>query len=284
MVDYAQNQHQINGKGKKELLFSGGAGAVGFQMGYTHGIMEIVGKDTLKEYCFGGVSAGTAVAGFTLMALYSDVDLKQSYQNQIRKLFQKENRKYLGLISNGELIFQMAKDFWDDHQKLNLPSLNERYHVYYTSIEGILSLKENIVHQFTDQIHFAHSLEASCTLPIITRFGLYKKFNGQKVLDGGFTKPIPYRYRDSKKVFLNVMPKALRYTRENIQNLSIIDLTENSDVSFPLDYWVWSEYWADEMFLKGYLQALQDKDIIAKAFQEDEECDQKIDEKDLLFQ
>lgn len=82
------------------------------------------------------------------------------------------------------------------------------------------------------------------------------------MLDGGLTKPIPYRYKDSKKVFLNVMPKALRYTREKIDNLTILDITENSDVAFPLDYWVWSEYWADEMFLKGYLQALQDKDNI----------------------
>lgn len=35
---------------------------------------------------------------------------------------------------------------------------------------------------------------------------------------------------------------------------------------FPRDYWLWSEFWSDEMYLKGYLAALNDTEAINKAF------------------
>ena len=48
--------------------------------------------------------------------------------------------------------------------------------------------------------------------------------------------------------------------------MSILNITSKSDVSFPRDYWLWSEYWSDEMYLKGYLSALNDSEAIKKAF------------------
>ena len=85
---------QESGKGEKELLFSGGAGAACFFMGYLQGLVEIVGKIKLREYKLGGVSCGTAAAGYFYIAINSDFDMKYFYQNYIRKFYEKENRKY----------------------------------------------------------------------------------------------------------------------------------------------------------------------------------------------
>jgi hypothetical protein len=96
-----------------------------------------------------------------------------------------------------------------------MPNLHEKYHLYYTTIEG-LGFKANLIEKFENKEHFANSLEASCTLPMITTFGFYKNYLGKKVIDGGFSKPIPYRYEDSKKIFVNVLPKAFALGSSNI--------------------------------------------------------------------
>jgi predicted patatin/cPLA2 family phospholipase len=53
-------------------------------------------------------------------------------------------------------------------------------------------------------------MEASCTLPIITRFGFFSEFRGHKTVDGGFTASIPFKYEESEKIFLNVLPTLTR--------------------------------------------------------------------------
>ena len=42
---------------------------------------------------------------------------------------------------------------------------------------------------------------------------------------------------------------------EKIENIEYLDITESSDVKFPNDYWLWDEYWCDEMFVKGQIAA-----------------------------
>ena len=79
-----------SGFGRKELLISGGAGCASFQMGYLHGMVEIVGKDKLKEYQLGGVSCGTAAACYLLKVINSDdIDMKHFYRTCIRRFYEK---------------------------------------------------------------------------------------------------------------------------------------------------------------------------------------------------
>ena len=68
-------------------------------------------------------------------------------------------------------------------------------------------------------------MEASCTLPLITRFGFFKEFEGKKVLDGGFSKGVPYKYEDSKKIFINVLPE-FRKVCLDIKNLKVLNITK----------------------------------------------------------
>ncbi len=48
-------------------------------MGYSHALIEIVGKEKLKEYKIGAVSCGCACAGYFHIALYTDKDMKYWY-------------------------------------------------------------------------------------------------------------------------------------------------------------------------------------------------------------
>lgn len=71
-----------------------------------------MGKETFKNYNFGGVSCGTAVAGFFYLAVNTENDLKHYYKHYIRKFFEKENRKYYGLVTTGKLIYDISKEIY----------------------------------------------------------------------------------------------------------------------------------------------------------------------------
>lgn len=38
------------------------------------------------------------------------------------------------------------------------------------------------------------------------------------------------------------------------------------DLKFPMDYYLWNEEWMDEMFYKGYLVGLDNRDYILSIF------------------
>ena len=78
-------------------------------------------------------------------------------------------------------------------------------------------------------------------------------------MDGGLTKPIPYKNENNYKIFLNVLPDNWLFTGTIPDNTFKINMHEGGDVNFPTDYWLWSEEWADMMFLKGYLAAQKQK-------------------------
>ena len=90
---------------------------------------------------------------------------------------------------------------------------------------------------------------------MITSKGIFNRYKGYKTIDGGFTKSIPYRFEDSEKIFINVLPKNFRLFSgllNSVKNIKYLDVDELQKLSFPLDYWIWNEDWADEMFIKGY--------------------------------
>ena len=66
-IDLKKNQKMSSStttSTRKELLFSGGAGALTYEMGYAQALLEIVGKPKLQEYIIGGVSSGAECDGF----------------------------------------------------------------------------------------------------------------------------------------------------------------------------------------------------------------------------
>ena len=68
-------------------------------------------------------------------------------------------------------------------------------------------MKPLIVSKFNSKEDFGDAISASCAIPLITTFGINRKFRGMRAVDGGFTRPIPYKYEDSEKVFLNMLPE-----------------------------------------------------------------------------
>lgn len=85
-------------------------------------------------------------------------------------------------------------------------------------------------------------------------------------MDGGISCTIPYKYEKSEKIFINVLPNKWPFVRETPENLVTLNIAEYQGLNFPLDYWLWKETWADEMFLKGYLSGLKNEVEIKKSF------------------
>lgn len=98
----------------------------------------------------------------------------------------------------------------------------------------------------------------------------FANFRGRKALDGGFTNAIPYRYENSKKIFINILPKAscsFPFVWKRPKNMEIIHAHESDrKLSFPKDFWLWDEVWADDMFMSGMLAAKADTERLLKLF------------------
>ena len=249
----------------KELLFSGGAGALNYQMGFSQALLEILGKDKLKEYKLGGVSAGAACACYLHSAIHSDYDVKYWYQASGRKFYEPPNKRFLGFFTNSDLIYKLSKDFYVFCKDQGMPDFNGIFHCAMTSISNF-NVEKMIVDQFDDENDFANAIKSSCFIPGITSFGLYAKHKGKKVIDGGVTSGIPYKYEDSEKIFINVLPDKWPFIREVPDNTTFLNIYEEYNLHFPMDYWLWKETWADEMFLKGYLGGIKMKKEIFAAF------------------
>lgn len=249
----------------KELLFSGGAGALNYEMGFSQALLEVVGKEKLKEYNLGGVSAGAACACYLHSAIHSQYDLKYWYQNSGRRFYEPPNKKYLGFFTNSDLIYRLSKDFFVFCKEKGVPTFNGVFHCTMTSLSG-LSVEKMIVDTFEDELDFANAIKSSCFIPGITSFHLYHTHKGKKVIDGGVTSGIPFKYEDSEKVFINVLPDRWPFIRDVPKNTFFLNIYEEFGLNFPMDYWLWKETWADEMFLKGYLAGMKMKEQIFEAF------------------
>ena len=78
-------------------------------MGYIQYIIELVGKEKLKEYNLGGISAGATCAGIIHTVINSDQTISDVYLKRLRKCYGEDNLKFGGFISNGELIYKLVK-------------------------------------------------------------------------------------------------------------------------------------------------------------------------------
>lgn len=249
----------------KELLFSGGAGALNYEMGFAQSLLEIVGKEKLQEYHFGGVSAGAACACYLYSAIYSEFDLKYWYQKSGRKFYEPPNKRFLGFFTNSDLIFELSRDFFVFCRENGVPSFNGKFHCTMSVFENF-GLEKHIVDYFDDENDFATAIKASCFIPGITSFGFYCKYKDKKALDGGIASSVPFKYENSEKIFINVLPNRWPFVRNQPDNIKFLNIYESYDLNFPMDYWLWKETWSDEMFLKGYLAGVKMKDEILKIF------------------
>ena len=74
-----------------EILFSEGAYALAYQSGFAKYLLDLVGKEELKKYHFGGVSSGAAVSGYLFTAVNSDSDMSYMYDNFVKPFYTSEN-------------------------------------------------------------------------------------------------------------------------------------------------------------------------------------------------
>lgn len=260
------NQKNMISSPQKELLFSGGAGALNYEMGFSQSLLEIVGKEKLREFKLGGVSAGAACACYLHCSLYSDYDLKYWYQTSGRQFYEPPNKKFFGFFTNSDLIYNLSRDFYVFCKKEGIPDLNGVFHCTMTSFSNF-SVEKHIVDVFDDENDFANAIKSSCFIPGITSFGLYSTHRGKKVVDGGVTSGIPYKFPDSQKIFINVLPDRWPFIQEVPKNTTFFNIYEEYGLNFPMDYWLWKETWADEMFLKGYLAGMKMKKKICEVFE-----------------
>lgn len=73
--------------------------------GYIHAMIEIIGKEKLKEYKLGCVSAGSIIGVCLHFVLrQEELDMKYFYNEWFRKCYEKGNKKYGGLFTCGELL------------------------------------------------------------------------------------------------------------------------------------------------------------------------------------
>lgn len=250
----------------KELLFSGGAGALSYELGYAQALLEIVGRHKLKEYILGGVSSGAACAGFLYNSIYSENDLRFWFLESCRRIYESPNKKFFGLITTSDLIYDLSKQYYSSCKEKGVPDFKGKFHCAVAVLENFAIQKE-IIDEFQDAEDFAGAIKASCFLPGLGGLKLYMKYRGKKVLDGGAACTIPYKYENSEKIFINILPNRWPFVREKPPNTTILNISEFHNLNFPLDYWLWKDTWADEMFLKGYLAGIKTQEEIKKVFQ-----------------
>lgn len=237
---------------RKELLFSGGTGASAYLLGFTEGLIKIVGKSKLLEYSYGGISAGFSNSFLLYCSLHSNLSMRQLYETTVRKLYFKENKyKCLTFVVKPSAVDLCLRQSYAFYKELNLP--NPKGSVYtFVSEVGNRKLTPLIIDNFESEEMFVEGFKASVQLPFITVNSLYAKYEGKTVLKGSFTRPIPYKYEDSHKVFLNVRPERFIKNVKNIENLNVIDIMKPQHLQYPRDYWFWNEDWADSMYEKGF--------------------------------
>jgi hypothetical protein len=125
-----------------------------------------------------------------------------------------------------------------------------------TVCEGF-SMQGLVIDEFENSDDFADAVHASCFIPGVTAFGLSTKFRGRLAWDGCATKGIPYKNKEAKKIFINVMPDKWPFIRETPPNTIFLNIYEPYNLNFPLDYWLWKTTWGDNMFLKGYMAGIK---------------------------
>jgi len=75
-------------------------------------LIELVGKEKLKEYKLGGISAGAACAGLLHSVIHSDQKVSQIYLEKARKFYEEDNMFFGGFLTSGQLIYDLSKEWY----------------------------------------------------------------------------------------------------------------------------------------------------------------------------
>jgi hypothetical protein len=238
---------------RKELLFSGGTGASSYILGFSEGLIKIFGKEKLKEYTYGGISAGFVNAFLLYCSLNSSLNLKDLYNDTLRDLYKEENKyKNLSIFVKPNSVDEILKKCWIYYKQLNLPSTEGKVYTFVSEFENNKKMSPLLIDRFEDEINFIEGIKATTQLPFITVNSLTAFYKGKKVLKGSLTRPIPYKFDDSYKIFINVRPEYFIRNVKDVKNLHVIDIKNVQKLIYPLHYWFWNVEWADSMFDKGY--------------------------------
>lgn len=142
------------------------------------GLSEIVPLDILRSYRIGGVSAGSAVAGYFLCALHSGTDMRYWYEKYIRRVMKEVNQKFFGFWSTSDILFNIAKESFIEASQFNVP-WNEAFHLYVSVKSGFLSYKKFLIETFHNEEQFAEAISSSCSIPLVTSLGFSSEYQGK---------------------------------------------------------------------------------------------------------
>lgn len=72
---------------------------------------------------------------------------------------------------------KLAEEFYDWYlDNHNIQPINTWLNIVTTKVTGLFDMEPWVVDDFKDKLDFGNAIEASCTIPILTTFGLYCKF------------------------------------------------------------------------------------------------------------
>lgn len=141
-------------------------------------------------------------------------------------------------------------------------------HVAITTFNRFGIPRREIVSEFFDDADMCETVIASCNIPYLIDPKFFADFRGRKALDGGICTVIPNRFENSKKVFLNLSWKhycKFPFVWKWPKNLDIIHIGESDrKLSYPKDFLMYDEHWADEMFDSGTNAANADRETLLK--------------------
>ena len=133
-----------------------------------------------------------------------------------------------------------SKKFYDACKLDNVDLSSGKYHFYYSKLHN-LNLKGVLCDKFEDSEDFANGIITTSFIPGIIKLHFFQRYRGDICWDGGCTNIIPYKYKDSKKIFINILPDYWPFTCKDPPNCITLNINKHFNLIFPLDYWIWSE-------------------------------------------
>ena len=80
----------------REILFSGAAFAIPYQIGFMKYMIELLGEDFIQTCHIGGVSSGAVAACYLYSAVRTPYSIEYFYEHFVKPFFQQESKLFPG--------------------------------------------------------------------------------------------------------------------------------------------------------------------------------------------